>query len=80
MDNEAKEKLENRFSYLNENTTEELENMSDELDKELEILRKNYNSMNSEQQNDIWNDIKHDEEKQEYINRILEEGKNNRTR
>ena len=80
MDNDAKEKMENRFSYLDEKSTEELINLSDELEKELETLWKNYNSLGSEQQNDIWNDIKHDNEQKEYIDNLLLERSGNRKR
>ncbi len=80
MDNDAKEKMENRFSYLNEESTEDLMNLSDELEKELETLWKNYNNLESEQQNDIWNDIKHNNAKKEYIDNILVERANNRKR
>lgn len=80
MDNGAKEKMENRFSYLKEYTTEQLEEISNDLEEDLDALWKNYNSLGSEAQNDIWNDIKHDEEKQEYINKILEERQTHKTR
>lgn len=80
MDNDAKEKMENRFSYLDEKSTEELMNLSDELEKELETLWKNYNNLESEQQNDIWNDIKHNNAKKEFIDSILVERAANRKR
>lgn len=80
MDNDAKEKMENRFSYLNEESTEDLMNLSDELEKELETLWKNYNNLESEQQNDIWNDIKHNNAKKEFIDSILVERAANRKR
>ncbi len=80
MDNDAKEKIENRFSYLKEKSTEELINLSDELEKDLEVLWKNYNSLGSEQQNDIWNDIKYDNEQKGYIDNLLVERSGNKTR
>ena len=80
MDNDAKEKMENRFSYLKEKSTEELINLSDELEKDLEALWKNYNSLGSEQQNDIWNDIKYDNEQKGYIDNLLVERSDNKTR
>ena len=80
MYNDAKEKMENKFAYLNEYTTEQLENLNYELEKDLEALWKNYNSLDSEKQNNIWNDIKYDNEKQEFINKILEERKTSRIR
>ncbi len=80
MDNDAKEKIENRFSYLKEKSTEELINLSDELEKDLEVLWKNYNSLGSEQQKDIWNDIKYDNEQKGYIDNLLVERSDNKTR
>ena len=75
MDKEAKEKMENKFHDLRDKTTEELKLIDEELDMDLEILWKNYNKANSEQQNDIWNDIKYDNEQKEFIEKILEERK-----
>ncbi len=75
MDTEAKEKMENKFHDLKDKTTEELKLIDEELDMDLEILWKNYNKANSEQQNDIWNDIKYDNEQKEFIEKILEERK-----
>ena len=75
MDTEAKEKMENKFCDLRNKTTEELKLIDEELDMDLEILWKNYNKANSEQQNDIWNDIKYDNEQKEFIDKLLEERK-----
>lgn len=80
MYNDAKEKMENKFSYLNEYTTEQLENLNYELEQDLEALWKSYNSLDSEKQSDIWNDIKYDNEQQEFINKILEERKKHKAR
>ena len=73
MDTVSKEKMENKFCDLRNKTTEELKLIDEELDMDLEILWKNYNKANSEQQNDIWNDIKYDNEQKEFIEKLLEE-------
>jgi hypothetical protein len=80
MDTEAKEKMENKFHDLKDKTTEELKLIDEELDMDLEILWKNYNKANSEQQNDIWNDIKYDNEQKGYIDNLLVERSDNKTR
>ena len=66
-----KDYLENRFGYFREKTTEELKLKAEELEKELDTLWKSYNSLGSEQQSDIWNDIKYDNEQLDFINNIL---------
>ena len=75
MDIVSKEKMENKFHDLRDKTTEELKLIDKELDMDLKILWENYNKANSEQQNDIWNDIKYDNEQKEFIEKILEERK-----
>lgn len=70
--------IENRFSHFKKRTTEELKMIVQELEKDLDVLWKNYNSLDAEKQNDIWNDIKYDNEQLDYINDLLGErlGKN----
>ncbi len=70
MDEEAKYKMENRFSYFKELSAEELMKLKQELESDLKVLWDNYESSNSEQQSDIWSDIKYDEEQLSYINQI----------
>ncbi len=65
--------IENRFGYFRDKTTEELEMIAQELEKDLDVLWKNYNSLDAEKQNDIWNDIKYDNEQLDFISDLLSE-------
>lgn len=65
--------IENRFGHFREKTTEELKMIVQELEKDLDALWKNYSSLDAEKQNDIWNDIKYDNEQLDYINVLLSE-------
>lgn len=70
MDEDAKYKMENKFSYFKNLSTEELEQLKQELEEDLKALWKNYESARTEQQSDIWSDIKYDNEQLTYINQI----------
>lgn len=73
MDEEAKRRMENKFVEYNENTTDELLVILDELEKESIFLDNEMEKASSQEKADIWNDIKYNNEKKAYINKLLQE-------
>lgn len=74
MDEEAKYKMENKFSYFRELSKEELLKLKQELEEDLDFLEESYKTAKSDQQSDIWTDIKYDKEQLSYIKQIESEG------
>lgn len=68
------EQIENRFGYLRETTTEELQKEKEKLNKDLESLNKMINDQGLSQGHaDIWNDIKYTNDKLDYVENLIKE-------
>ena len=77
MDNDIREKLDNRFSEFREKTTEQLEQLREEVTNSFNDCEKIFNDPKSisEQKTDAWNEMKYETDKLEYIENLLKERK-----
>lgn len=71
MDNDAKRKMESKFYEYDGKTTDELLAILNELEKESDILEESFKKATSQAKTDIWNDIKYNNEKIDYVNKLL---------